>query len=341
VTAAAGWDLEALDAAAALARAGHSTDLVVRHRGAVVVDRAWEPAEAAAPVVVERLADGRVRQDVASAQKSITAVLVGIAVSRGLVQRGDRVVDHLGPGWTAGKATEAEDRVTVDHLLTMTSGLADDLSVVAPPGEWWDYNLGAAYHLLKRVLTAVTGLAIDALLQDWLAGPLALADTRFEPRRWDDRIPAVFRASFEYPDGAPIEGLVTTARDLATFGQAVLDELAGGRGLAVDPTFLRDMVRPSQALNPSYGLLWWLNGQPWFLAPKVREPLTGPFFPGVPDDAIAALGANDRCCVVIPSLGLVVARAGAAAGERSAAGSAFVRDLLARLVAAAPQEDRP
>ena len=319
-----GWDLPALSAAVERARECQSTDLVILHDDRIVVDERWHPDDAP--------------QDVASTQKSVTSVLAGIAIGKGLVTRSDRVSDHLRDGWTGRNPPEQERAITVDHLLTMTSGLADDMTRVAPPGQWWDYNLGAAYHTTKRVIAAAAGSSIEALTSEWLTGPLGMVETSWQPRRWDDRLPAAFRHSFEYPGGRPIEGLVTSARDLVRFGRSVLRGCVteAGVSLGVDESFRTAMTRPSQGLNPSYGLLWWLNGQPWFLPPKVREPVERPFFPGVPDDAFAALGAQDRLCVVVPSLDLVVARTGAAAGERSAAGSTFVRELVAAVVAAAP-----
>jgi hypothetical protein len=57
------------------------------------------------------------------------------------------------------------------------------------------------------------------------------------------------------------------------------------------------MLKPSQDLNPSYGLLWWLNGQ--------RR------VPSAPPDLVAADGALDRKLYVVPSMRLVVARLGA------------------------------
>jgi CubicO group peptidase (beta-lactamase class C family) len=311
-----------LGAAVDLARAAGSTDLVVLHLGEAVVDERWD--DAAAP------------QDIASAQKSITSVLAGIAIGKGLLTRSDRVSDHVGDGWTGCNPPEVERAITVDHLLTMTSGLADDMTFVAPPGEWWDYNLGAAYHTTKRVIAAAAGLPIGELTAAWLTGPLGLTETSWQPRPWNDQIPPQFRFSFQYPDGSPIEALVTSARDLARFGRSVLRGCMtdDGTSLGVDDAYRAAMTRPSQELNPGYGLLWWLNGQPWFLPPKGREPVRQPFFPGLPDDAFAALGAGDKLCVVVPSLDLVIARTGPAAGERSAAGSTFVRELSAAVAAA-------
>lgn len=333
----AGWDEGLLAAISQVARDSHSTDLVVLHAGRVVLDESWEPDAAAQTMVAERLDGPRVRQDIASAQKSVTSVLTGIALARGLVALDDRVSDRLGDGWTGRNTPEVERAVTLEHLLSMTSGLGDDMSFVAPPGQRWDYNLGAAYHTVKRVIAAGAGEPIQELTEHWLTGPLDMAETSWEPRRWRDGTPDRFRSSFQYPDGGPIEGLVSTARDLAKFGQAVLRGCRSDAGpLGVDESYRSAMVRPSQTLNPAYGWLWWLNGQPWFLPPKASAPVDGPFLPLAPDDAFAALGANDRLCVVVPSLDLVIARCGASAGERSAAGSSFVRDLVARVVRAAP-----
>ncbi len=332
-----GWDEERLAAGHQFAREHHSTDLVILHEGRVVLDESWEPDEAAQAVVVERLDGHRVTQDIASAQKSVTSVLIGIAASRGIIGLSDRVSDHLGDGWTGCNSVEDERAIHVEHLLTMTAGLADDMSFVAPPGQHWDYNLGAAYHTLKRVLTAAAGETLDVITQRWLKGPLGMTETSWVPRVWNDRLPEAFRSMFQYPDGAAIEGLVTTGRDLATFGFAVLRGCSTPTGpLGVDEGYRMAMTRPSQELNPAYGCLWWLNGQPWYLPPKIVTRVDGPFFPGVPSDAYAALGAHDRLCVVVPSLDLVVARCGASAGEPSAAGSRFARELLGQLLAAGP-----
>jgi CubicO group peptidase (beta-lactamase class C family) len=296
----------------AFAQAANSADLCVLHRGEPLIDESWGP-----------------RVDVASVQKSIVSVLVGIAVARGDVALDDRVSAHLGAGWTGRDDVATEGDVTVSHLLTMTSGLGDAFETVAKPGDRWDYNL-VVYPTAKRVLRAATSRALEDITREWVTGPLGMTETTWEPRVWNDQLPAIFKGAFVYPDGSPMEALVAPARDLAKFGQAVM---AGCVGLGVDETYGRAMTRPSQALNPAYGLLWWVNDSPLFFAPRAAAPVDGPFFPGLPADTYAALGAGDQCCVVVPSLDLVVARTGGAAGEASAAGSGFVRALARSAVA--------
>ena len=82
----------------------------------------------------------------------------------------------------------------------------------------------------------------------------------------------------------------------------------GDQIILSDRDYLREATRPSQQLNPSYGYLWWLNGQR-------RTGLTGRRASGTlidtaPKDLYAAQGALGRKCYVVPSAQLVVVRIG-------------------------------
>jgi CubicO group peptidase (beta-lactamase class C family) len=46
---------------------------------------------------------------------------------------------HLGKGWS-NASLEQEAAITLRHLLTMTSGLKDDLTFEASAGTRWRYN---------------------------------------------------------------------------------------------------------------------------------------------------------------------------------------------------------
>ena len=273
--AAAGWDPARLDAALALAGERSSTGVVVLHRGRILAERHWaldQPSAAHANGSYPRTAHGHAVEDVASVQKSVVAVLVGMARTRGLLDLDDPVAAYE-PGWSA--AADQESAVTIRHVLAMTSGLTPELAFEAAPGTTWRYNTPAYHHLLPLV-AAAAGLDRNAVTRDWLTGPLGMADSRWEPRPWA-------QASIG-------TGFVTSARDLARFGLLIL---AGGawRGETIvdDTAYLAEMLRPSQALNPSYGLLWWVNGQAatltWALPP---ERTAGPLIPSAPPDLVAA-----------------------------------------------------
>lgn len=296
--AAAGWDPARLEAALALAGDRSSTGVVILHRGRIMAERHWtldEPSSGHVNGSHPRTAAGHAVEDVASVQKSVVAILVGMARTRGLLDLDDPVAAHV-PGWTAASA-EQEAAVTIRHLLAMTTGLTPELAFEAAPGTIWRYNTPAYHHLL-RIVADAAGRDANGVTGDWLTGPLGMADSRWEPRPWA-------RAAIG-------TGFATTARDLARLGLLVLARGAWqGETIVEDADYLAEMLSPSQALNPSYGLLWWVNGQAsaltWALPPQEAA---GPLIPSAPADLVAAQGARDRKLYVVPSLELVVARLG-------------------------------
>lgn len=229
--------------------------------------------------------------DVYAVQKGIVAVLVGMAEHRGLLSITDPVSDHLGAGWTAMEGTD-EARVTIETVLTMTTGMDDRLGPLGRTNESWRYD-NTSYNHLKRVLQRRSGLDLQQLSDEWLLGPLGMTDTR-----WVDR-------GRDLPDGTPITGLLSTAEDLAAFGAMVLD---GGRGL-VPEAHLATLARPGSAENPAWGRCWWNNSSPHHLLPRREEiQRRGPILPHGPDDLIAARGAAENFLHIVPSLDLVLAR---------------------------------
>ena len=288
----AGWDRAAIEAALDLAGARRSTAVVVLYKGRIMAERQWDPQKQklSARFEFERSADGQTLEDVASAQKSVAATLFGIARHKGLVRIDEPVAKYLGPGWS--KATqEQEKKILMRHLLTMTSGLTDSLEFEAEPGTKWRYNT-FAYQKTMRVLAKVTGKSPDELTRAWLTEPIGMSRSH-----WRER-----------PNMPGLLGFVSCARDLARFG--LLIEAGGewdGRTIVADKAYLRQMITPSQQLNPAYGYLWWLNAGERLSPAGVKG---GKLAPSAPDDMVAALGALGRKVYVVPSLALVVTRTG-------------------------------
>ena len=305
----AGFDPAKLDAVLEYARQQKSSGLAILYRGRIVVERYWNPDQTdTVPAkrqakkrgyeqrVVGRDAAGHAIEDVASAQKSISAILAGIAQERGLLKISDPVHQYLGQGWSKA-AADQEGAITVRHLLTMTSGLDDELRFDAPPATRWYYNT-SAYSRVLMCTAAAAKMDRNDLTKQWLTGPLGMQDSR-----WEDRpIPA----GVEAKNGV---GFATTVHDLARFG--LLIQANGewnGRAIVQDKQYLHDALHPSQKLNPSYGYLWWLNGQDKVM--RGRQLVTGPLVPTAPADLIAALGGFQRKLYVVPSEQLVVTRLG-------------------------------
>jgi CubicO group peptidase (beta-lactamase class C family) len=146
-----GWDSRALDDAFAYARQVNSTGLVIVYNGRILAERCWQPA---GTLRVGSTSVGWAIEDVASLQKSVISLLIGIAVERGLLDRSASISKYLGAGWSKAPA-DAEARITINHLLTMTSGLTTSLEFEAPVGTHWFYNT-PAYSALIKVLATVT-----------------------------------------------------------------------------------------------------------------------------------------------------------------------------------------
>lgn len=298
------WDRGALEAALTYAQRQRSSAVVVVDHGEIVAERYWPLAAGAgspyANFLWGRTAAGAPIEDVASLQKSIVSVLVGIAADRGLLDLEAPVSTCLHAGWTNTTCGQ-ESAITIRHLLSMTSGLSPALEYQAAAGSAWQYNT-RAYSLLVDVLEAVTGDGIGPLTKRWLTDPLGMDDTGWRRRPWV--APGM--------DANPI-GLFTTARDLARFGEMMMvGGVWQGRRL-VSQAYVTAAVAPSQSLNPAYGLLWWLNGLP--LRTGSESSGRTVLVPAAPRDLFAAQGALGRRVYVVPSRGLVVVRLGDAPDE--------------------------
>lgn len=262
-------------------------------------------------IVAEQYWNGRDAtyvRDLASAQKSVTSTLVGLARDRGLLGLDDPVSDHLPAGWSA--ATPAEEAViTIRQLLTMSSGLNPrTLAKAAEPGTVWDYNTDA-YQKLRRVLESAAGMDINALSQELLFDAIGVA----QPAPWGRR------GQVADVLGDPTFGLRLTVREMARFG---LFAMRRGRWAGVQitaPDWFDEAWTPTP-LKRDYGYLWWLLGK------GSLSQL------GAPADLVAALGAQDQKIYVAPSMGFVLARQGPAAGESTLTESDFDAALVTALV---------
>lgn len=282
--AAAGWNADALNGALDLAGARRSSGVVVLHRGKLMAEKRWVLANSESK-------NGQPLEDVASVQKSVAAVLAIIAAEKDLLKYEDLVSKYLGAGWTKA-SPEQESRVTVRHLLTMTSGLKDSLEFENEAGARWRYN-SVAYQKLHGVLSKAAGKTLNELTREWVTGPTGMRDSL-----WRDR-----------PGTNDMHGFVTTPRDMARFGLMVAaGGVWNGKRIVKDEAHLREALRPSQEHNRAYGFLWWLNGQPTVRANGARGKI---LIPSAPTDLVAALGALGRKIYVVPSLQLVVTRTGA------------------------------
>ena len=293
---------------------GHATTgFMVIAKGNVLIDQRWAPKDSGmfANFTHGHAADGSLLEDVASQQKSFVAVLVAIAIDKGLIDPAKPVSAYLGQGWSKA-APAREALIRVDDVLTMSSGLDETFGYVAPAGTVFFYNT-PVYAVTKRILVAAAGRPLEAITEDWLTSPAGMVDTAWRQR------PAALASV------GNATGLVTTPRDIARFGTMVLrgGVAENGRRVVSEASLRALFIR--SATNPAYGRLWWLNGGTYKIRPLTGR-AEGPLIPAAPADTLAALGALDRRLYVSPSRQLVVVRTGAETKDQD-----FDRQLWLRL----------
>jgi len=122
-----------------------------------------------------------------SITKSVLATLVGIAIHEGYIECLDQnVIDFFPEAYIV--STDRKELMTIDHLLTMTSGLEDG-------GDWWEAEdsglaaflrpqqhapgsryayIGVTYDLLASVVARAAGQSLYDFAQQYLFGPLGI-----------------------------------------------------------------------------------------------------------------------------------------------------------------------
>ena len=117
-------------------------------------------------------------------------------------------------------------------------------------------------------------------------------------------------------------------RSMARFGLLLLNKGKWNETtILADNDYFNHQTQSSQALNPSYGYLTWLNGKSSYRLPQTQLSFDGPLIPNAPMDTYAALGKNDQKIYVVPSQNLVVIRMGESAGNVQLAASSFDNEL--------------
>ena len=256
----------------------------------------------------------------ASAGKTLTSFMVGIAVSEGKLNLEDRTSDHLGAGWTTAPI-EKEQKIKILDQLSMTSGLDESIFECTTPnclqfksdaGSRWAYHNGP-YTLLQNVIATAVSEDFNVYFNDRLRNRIGMD-------------------GFWIAQGEGNNIYYSSARSMARFGLLVL---SGGvwdsEAILTDSDYFSQMLRPSQSLNRAYGYLWWLNGQDRYMAPSSQVVFTGQLIPSAPADLIAGLGKNDQKLYVVPSQNLVVIRMGNDSGSDLLGPSGFDNALWQRL----------
>jgi CubicO group peptidase (beta-lactamase class C family) len=162
--------------------------VAVSHHGKLVVNRAYGSADLERDVPIS---PGTVF-DAGSLTKQFVAAAVLLLVEDGRISLSDDVRKHI------PELPDTGHRVTVDHLLTHTSGIRDwtGIAPLAPgnpdaltiilrqrglnfaPGEEWSYS-NSGYVLLKEMVARTSGMSFSEFSRKRLFDPLGMKSTTY------------------------------------------------------------------------------------------------------------------------------------------------------------------
>lgn len=307
---------EAWQAARAYAEETGSVALLVWHKGALQYEHYGEGF------------DRTSRTDPASMHKSVMALLIGAAIADGTLPSVDEPVATYLTEW----ANDDRAKITIKHLLQMTSGLYRDpfspspfgttmklnlgteitdmtlaQTVRKPPGEEFDYN-NFNPQTLSIVLERATGQRYAQILSEKLWSKIGTGDAYV----WLD-----------HEDGLPRTYccLQATAEDWIRIGLLHLNKGAVDGEQVLPVSWMEDVVTGSD-VGPNYGYQTWL-GSP-YNAQRDYGPYVDAYVrhdePYDADDVIYFDGAGGQRVYIIPSYDMVIVRTGTG-GIDFAAGS--------------------
>ncbi|WP_375787247.1 serine hydrolase domain-containing protein [Bradyrhizobium sp. Pha-3] len=272
------------------------------------------------------------RHDMRSASKSVTSLLVGIAIDRKLIASADELVVKFFPEHQPAKSA-GWDAITLRHLLTMSSGIkwdealpwndpkndephlafdADPIGyvlarpIVAPPDTLWTYN-GGGTDLLGNILEQVAGKPLEAFARETLFQPLGISDLEWKT----------------YKNGkiAAAAGLRLRPRDAAKIGQLLLDHGRWKERQIVPADWIAQSIVPRfQAVGYFGGTLFY--GYQWWMGRSLSD--------GKEVKWVGAFGWGGQRIIIVPDLDLVMMTTAAQYGQPKEGLAAM--DILANII---------
>ena len=213
-----------------------------------------------------------------SCTKSIVSILIGIAIDQDFIEGIQTPVLEFFPDRTASNLDPDKKSLTLENLLTMTSGLecrdsylyrwsglnemrgSDDwvqfmldLPMEAAPGTKFEYCNGASF-LLSAIITETTGMSSNEFAEINLFTPLGISDLSWPIN----------------PQGINIGWgeLRMLPQDMAKIGYLYLNGGEWDGEQIVPTTWVEDstLKHISATLEDGYGYQWWVDNSGMYLA---------------------------------------------------------------------------
>ena len=226
-----------------------------------------------------------------SATKSIIALLVGIAVDKGLIKSiDDKVLDYF-PDYKIKRGEKTIQQVTIKHLLTMRAPYkykGDPWTKVCTSDNWTYASLDflggrkgltdefnyqtVCLHIISGILYAVTGMKTVDYANKYLFQPLGIAlhENYSVKTAGEHKAFTIGKSPKEqiwFCDtqglGTPGYGLCMSAEDMAKIGLMCLNNGAYNGKQIVSSAWIAEMTKPRIVESDNfrgmeYGYLWWI-----------------------------------------------------------------------------------
>jgi CubicO group peptidase (beta-lactamase class C family) len=240
-------------------------------------------------------------QDIRSVTKSVTSLLIGIAIDKGFIQSVEQSVTDFSIH-SLDSVPSILSKIKISHLLSMTSGFkSDELSSVYyynnwiqsnnqiqylfdmplsyEPGKQFSYN-SAAFHLLSIILSHASNMQTSDFAKKYLSEPLGM-----EERTWE-------KDHQGFNNGSA--GLELSPNEMVKIGQLILNHGKYNGKQIVSSRWVDQMITThvstngTQPYGTGYGYGWWTG-----------ETLLHKY--------VFANGYGGQFIVIVPDLNLIVA----------------------------------
>jgi CubicO group peptidase (beta-lactamase class C family) len=234
--------------------------------------------------------------NIASATKTFTGVLTGIAIQKGFITSDSTKIKSLIPHYFTSSTEQLKRNITIKHLLSMQAGW-DNNNRINERGFNWvassmsnklSFKPGSAFlysdiepHILVNIIEHQSHTEIQNFAQKYLCDKLniTIADWKKTPN------------GQHYGMGS----IVMTARDMARFGQLFIKNGCIDGQNIVDSTWIAKMttnyvkknLMPDNVPSKKYGYLIWLDNY-------------------ANRDIFLAAGAGGQLIMIVPYLNIIL-----------------------------------
>lgn len=210
--------------------------------------------------------------DMRSVSKSIVSACIGIAISQGKIKSVDQPIFDFFEDYKQNN-NEGREKLTIKHLLTMTSGLkwnedvpydnpenseiqminsGDGIGFVlsrkltSKPGTVWQYN-GGTTELLAEIIKRVSGKNIHEFAKEFLFEPIGISKSEW-----------TISPSTNSPAAA--SGLRITSRDMLKFGMLYMQDGKWGNQQVIPKEWVDESIKShiTRSDGGGYGYQFWI-----------------------------------------------------------------------------------